>query len=64
MDYRPLGRAGVQVSQMCLGAMMFGAFGNTDHDASVPPQRSSRPCGSPIGAATDGSAPSSPPTPC
>jgi len=35
MDFRPLGRTGVQVSQMCLGAMMFGAFGNTDHDASV-----------------------------
>ena len=28
MDYRPLGRTGVSVSQMCLGAMMFGAFGN------------------------------------
>jgi aryl-alcohol dehydrogenase-like predicted oxidoreductase len=35
MDYRPLGRTGVSVSQMCLGAMMFGAFGNPDHDASV-----------------------------
>jgi aryl-alcohol dehydrogenase-like predicted oxidoreductase len=32
MDYRPLGRTGVSVSQMCLGAMMFGAFGNSDHD--------------------------------
>ena len=26
MEYRPLGRTGVSVSQMCLGAMMFGAF--------------------------------------
>ncbi len=35
MDYRPLGRTGVSVSQMCLGAMMFGAFGNPDHDEAV-----------------------------
>jgi aryl-alcohol dehydrogenase-like predicted oxidoreductase len=35
MDYRPLGRTGVSVSQLCLGAMMFGAFGNTDHDDSI-----------------------------
>jgi aryl-alcohol dehydrogenase-like predicted oxidoreductase len=35
MDYRPLGRSGVSVSQLCLGAMMFGAFGNPDHDDSV-----------------------------
>ena len=35
MEYRPLGRTGVSVSQMCLGAMMFGAFGNRDHDACV-----------------------------
>jgi aryl-alcohol dehydrogenase-like predicted oxidoreductase len=35
MNYRPLGRTGVSVSQLCLGAMMFGAFGNPDHDASV-----------------------------
>jgi aryl-alcohol dehydrogenase-like predicted oxidoreductase len=35
MDYRPLGRTGVSVSQMCLGAMMFGAFGNPDHEASI-----------------------------
>jgi aryl-alcohol dehydrogenase-like predicted oxidoreductase len=32
MEYRPLGRTGIPVSQMCLGAMMFGAFGNRDHD--------------------------------
>jgi aryl-alcohol dehydrogenase-like predicted oxidoreductase len=35
MDYRPLGRAGVQVSKLCLGTMMFGAWGNTDHDDSI-----------------------------
>ena len=35
MEYRPLGRTGVSVSQLCLGTMMFGAFGNTDHDDSV-----------------------------
>jgi aryl-alcohol dehydrogenase-like predicted oxidoreductase len=32
MEYRPLGRTGMSVSQLCLGAMMFGAFGNPDHD--------------------------------
>src|SRR5687767_10504536 len=35
MELRPLGRTGVSVSQFCLGAMMFGAMGNTDHDESV-----------------------------
>ena len=35
MDYRPLGRTGVSVSQLCLGAMMFGAFGNADHGDAV-----------------------------
>ena len=35
MEYRPLGRTGVTVSQLCLGAMMFGAFGNPDHDESI-----------------------------
>ena len=35
MDYRPLGRTGVSVSQMCLGAMMFGAFGNPDHHDAI-----------------------------
>jgi aryl-alcohol dehydrogenase-like predicted oxidoreductase len=35
MEYRPLGRTGVSVSQMCLGAMMFGSFGNPDHDEAV-----------------------------
>jgi aryl-alcohol dehydrogenase-like predicted oxidoreductase len=35
MEYRSLGRTGISVSQMCLGAMMFGAFGNRDHDDAV-----------------------------
>ena len=35
MEYRTLGRTGVSVSPFCLGAMMFGAWGNTDHDDSV-----------------------------
>ena len=33
MEYRALGRTGVEVSSLCLGAMMFGAWGNTDHEA-------------------------------
>lgn len=33
--YRPLGRTGVQVSPLTLGAMMFGRWGNPDHDDSV-----------------------------
>src|SRR4029453_17872934 len=35
MEMRPLGRTGVKVSPLCLGAMMFGAWGNTDHDDSI-----------------------------
>ncbi|MCX4698815.1 aldo/keto reductase [Streptomyces sp. NBC_01373] len=35
MEYRPLGRTGVSVSPLCLGAMMFGAFGNSEHDDSA-----------------------------
>ena len=35
MEYRPLGRTGVQVSKLCLGTMMFGAWGNT-LDMSLP----------------------------
>jgi aryl-alcohol dehydrogenase-like predicted oxidoreductase len=35
MDYRPLGRTGIRVSQLCLGAMMFGAVGNPDHEDSI-----------------------------
>jgi aryl-alcohol dehydrogenase-like predicted oxidoreductase len=32
---RKLGSTGVTVSPLCLGAMMFGAWGNTDHEDSV-----------------------------
>src|SRR5438477_6270843 len=35
MELRMLGRTGVKVSPLCLGAMMFGAWGNEDHDESV-----------------------------
>src|SRR3712207_3288165 len=35
MEHRTLGTTGVHVSPLCLGAMMFGAWGNTDHDDSV-----------------------------
>jgi aryl-alcohol dehydrogenase-like predicted oxidoreductase len=35
MELRPFARTGVKVSPLCLGAMMFGAWGETDHDESV-----------------------------
>jgi len=35
MDHRDLGSTGVKVSPLCLGAMMFGAWGNTDHEDSI-----------------------------
>ena len=35
MEYRTLGRTGMRVSPLCLGAMMFGAWGERDHDTSV-----------------------------
>jgi aryl-alcohol dehydrogenase-like predicted oxidoreductase len=35
VDHRSLGATGVKVSPLCLGAMMFGAWGNTDHQDSV-----------------------------
>ena len=35
MDYRPLGRTGMLVSPLCLGNMMMGQWGNTDHDDCV-----------------------------
>ena len=35
MQYRTLGRTGIQVSPYALGAMMFGAMGNPDHDEAV-----------------------------
>ncbi|PYC71476.1 aldo/keto reductase, partial [Streptomyces tateyamensis] len=31
MRYRSLGGTGIEVSAVCLGAMMFGAVGNPDH---------------------------------
>ena len=35
MEHRLLGRTGVRVSSYCLGAMMFGEWGNTDEDECV-----------------------------
>src|SRR5215470_15662223 len=35
MEMRVLGTTGVRVSPLCLGAMMFGSWGNTDHGESV-----------------------------
>lgn len=35
MELRPLGRTGVQVSPLCLGAMMFGEWGTKDREESV-----------------------------
>ncbi len=35
MEMRVLGTTGVRVSPLCLGAMMFGSWGNRDHDESV-----------------------------
>src|ERR671923_170050 len=35
MEFRALGRTGVQVSPLCLGAMMFGAWGNPDHEECI-----------------------------
>ena len=35
MQYRSLGRTGIQVSPYALGAMMFGAIGNPDHEDST-----------------------------
>jgi len=35
MEYRTLGQTGIQVSTQCLGAMMFGLWGNPDHDDSI-----------------------------
>ncbi|WP_245740865.1 aldo/keto reductase [Nonomuraea maritima] len=34
-DYRVLGRTGLKVSPLCLGAMMFGGWGEPDFDASA-----------------------------
>jgi aryl-alcohol dehydrogenase-like predicted oxidoreductase len=35
MEHRSLGRTGVSVSKLCLGAMMFGAWGEPDHNESI-----------------------------
>ena len=35
MEYRKLGRTGLKVSPLCLGAMMFGQRGNADHADSI-----------------------------
>jgi aryl-alcohol dehydrogenase-like predicted oxidoreductase len=35
MEYRNLGHTGLKVSPLCLGAMMFGAWGNPDHEESI-----------------------------
>ena len=35
MELHNLGRTGIKVSPLCLGAMMFGAWGNPDHDDSI-----------------------------
>src|SRR5437660_983905 len=35
MEPRNLGTTGVRVAPLCLGAMMFGGWGNPDHDDSI-----------------------------
>src|SRR5690242_16620306 len=35
MRYRQLGHTGVDVSTLCLGTMLFGPWGNPDHDDSI-----------------------------
>src|SRR3978361_94149 len=35
MEQRRLGRTGVSVSKLCLGAMMFGDWGTKDHAESI-----------------------------
>src|SRR5215211_5906887 len=35
MEMRVLGRSGIRVSVYCLGAMMFGQWGNPDHDDCI-----------------------------
>ena len=35
MEMRTLGSTGVQVSEYCLGAMMFGRWGNRDHEDCI-----------------------------
>ncbi len=35
MEHRLLGWTGVSISKLCLGAMMFGAWGTKDHEQSI-----------------------------
>src|SRR5688500_4903997 len=35
MEHRTLRRTGMKVSPLCLGAMLFGEWGNPDHDESI-----------------------------
>jgi len=35
VEYRNLGKSGLKVSPLCLGAMMFGSWGNPDHEDSI-----------------------------
>ena len=35
MEYRNLGRSGLKVSPLCLGAMMLGGWGNPDHEDGI-----------------------------
>ena len=35
MNLRTLGNTGIKVSPLCLGAMMFGGWGNPEHDDSI-----------------------------
>jgi aryl-alcohol dehydrogenase-like predicted oxidoreductase len=35
IEHRKLGSTGVSVSPLCLGAMMFGAWGNSEHEDSI-----------------------------
>ena len=35
VEYRTLGTTGIRVSKLCLGTLMLGAMGNTDHADSV-----------------------------
>jgi len=35
MEYRALGNTGLRVSRLCLGTMVLGRWGNTDHDDCI-----------------------------
>lgn len=35
MEHRNLGHTGMYVSPLCLGAMMFGGWGEPDHDVAA-----------------------------